>query len=525
MIAICSMLHEESNGSATLRFRDKPVLKWTVDRLRRAEHVSDVVVLCWEDQVAAANQIGDARIISRGARSPSASMQAIAAARRWSDGWRGGLLQTCDFDAGFDSAATLDAMAENQAAVSVDPSSALVDPKLIDALIEHAERSPNQEICFMPAAPGLSGVLLRRTLMERLSIVKMHPGRLLHYLPAQPIHDPIAGSGCVAIPTAVARTTNCFRMDSQRQINRFTAALAPLNGQLISSDAEALVSIMSKSDRLDSLPREITLELNTKCQSRRIDRPSVDKRSDMSPQVFEALLDELRMAPDTRITIGGSGDPIECDALFDVLACAAERGLKAMHLETDLLCEDAGRIARLAHSPVDIISVHIPAATTSTYAKIMGIDAMTRVLNNVSTLVSERRNGLPLIVPTFVKCRENLAEMEIWYDQWIRALGTAVIVGPSDFAGQINDVSVADMSPSRRGSCRRLKRRLTVLSDGTVVACEQDVHALSPLGRICEQPLTEIWQQSMQPLRLAHACGKWNEVHPLCGRCREWNRP
>ena len=39
--------------------------------------------------------------------------------------------------------------------------------------------------------------------------------------------------------------------------------MIPLNGQLIRSQAEELVSRLSTTPMMDSLPREITLELNT----------------------------------------------------------------------------------------------------------------------------------------------------------------------------------------------------------------------------------------------------------------------
>jgi radical SAM protein with 4Fe4S-binding SPASM domain len=114
--------------------------------------------------------------------------------------------------------------------------------------------------------------------------------------------------------------------------------------------------------------------------------------------------------------------------------------------------------------------------------------------------------------------------MEAWYDQWLRLLGSAVVRGPSDCAGQIPSTSLADMAPPRRRACARLASRLTVLSDGNVVACEEDVMGKRPLGRIGEQSLGAIWQQNFTPLRDAHAEGRW-EAHPLCGACKEWHRP
>jgi radical SAM protein with 4Fe4S-binding SPASM domain len=130
---------------------------------------------------------------------------------------------------------------------------------------------------------------------------------------------------------------------------------------------------------------------------------------------------------------------------------------------------------------------------------------------------------VPLLAPTFTKCRENLAEMEAWYDQWLRAVGCAVVRGPSDCGGQIPDVSVADMSPPRRRPCARLASRLMVLCDGRIVSCEEDVLGKQVLGEIGRDSVAEVWQARFGALRADHHNAAW-EKHSVCGNCREWHR-
>jgi radical SAM protein with 4Fe4S-binding SPASM domain len=79
------------------------------------------------------------------------------------------------------------------------------------------------------------------------------------------------------------------------------------------------------------------------------------------------------------------------------------------------------------------------------------------------------------------------------------------------------------MSPQIRKPCARLSSRMTVLSDGMVVSCEQDVLGKHPLGMIGEKPLQEIWQQGLGPLRRCHQQGDFTS-NSLCGNCREWYR-
>jgi hypothetical protein len=531
--AALSMLHEPAAGSAGRLFRGEPVLQWTLDRLERCQQLDGVAIICWEDQFPALENLAeeyDVAVLAKGPRVALPAIEGISASRRWADGWRSGLMQTCDFDHGFYAPwfSELFDQTASDALVLIDPAAGLVDPELIDALIAFAASKPDQEICFSQAAPGLGGALIRRSLLDRLQAAKTHPGRALHYIPDEPVRDPIGGEGCLPIPTIVARTTRNFRLDSDRQIARITEAFVALNGQLISSGCEELVRRMHDQKVIDPLPREVTVELNTDRLSKAIYRPAaVPNRPPMSKATAEMLLDQIALADDTRLTIAGCGDPLESDFLFEFLQMARDRSLRAVHVETDLLSEDVERFDRLAKSPVDLISFHLPAMASSTYQTVMGVDLFSRALRNVSALAQARHargEGVPIIVPTFVKCTANLAEMELWYDQWLKAMGCAVITGPGDFAGQMVDVAVADMAPPKRSACVRLTNRMNVLSDGTIVACEQDFRGLHPIGRIGEESIEQIWVQRLSPLRACHSRGDW-KANPLCAACREWHRP
>jgi len=96
--------------------------------------------------------------------------------------------------------------------------------------------------------------------------------------------------------------------------------------------------------------------------------------------------------------------------------------------------------------------VHIPAVTQKTYQQMMDCDQLPRLIENMRKFLQFRaERATPILAPTFTKCRENLAEMEAWYDHWIRNLGCAVITGPSNCAGQIPHAAAADMS--RQNAC------------------------------------------------------------------------
>ena len=539
--AILSMLHEPAGrNSATRLFRKVPVLRWTLDRLGRCAGVDKTVVICWEDQLdGVIPPAGEERafVLAKGPRIWLPEMEAISAARRWSDGWRGGLLSTCDFDRGFYGPWVQEAAAElsAEAVVLIDPSAGLVDPALVDGLIAHAKARPDVELCFCPAAPGLAGVLLRAPLLGRLAAAKAHPGRLMHYLPDQISREPLAGEGCAPVPAAVARTVSRFTLDSDRQTARMEEATLSLNGQLISAGAEELVRRTNAARGDDALPREVVLELTTRRNSRPVfwaGRYESIERPDLSLEAARRLIAELAQRDDVRLTLAGVGDPLLSDALFEVIELAAAHEIRAVHVETDLAGVPAERVARLARSAADVVSVHLPGVTPQTYEQVMGGRAggYTAVLENIRRFVTERlaaRGRVPIVAPTFVKCRQNLAEMEAWYDQWLRAVGCAVVRAPAGCGGSGTvpaEVAVADMSPPRRRGCVRLASRLVVLSDGRVVPCEEDVIGRQVLGDLTKEPIGDTWRGASVRLRQDHAAGRW-EAHPVCVGCREWHRP
>jgi spiro-SPASM protein len=535
--AVLSLLHQSPGrpSSASRLFRNEPVLAWTLRRLARSRGLAHRAILCWDDQLLAVQPIANAAgafILSKGPRQPIPGIEAITASRKWSDGWRGGLLGACSFDLGFHAmwVNEIRKHLSDDAVVMIDPDSALVDPTLIDGLIAHARQHNEIEYCFTPAAPGLSGVMLSASLLEKLAAAGGYLGRGLNYWPDLPGRDPISAEQCAPVPTSVARTTRRFNLDSDRQVRLIEQSTVSLNGELMETDAEQIVARLAAGPAVDALPRDIVLEINTTRAARPIYSPSrhLDiHRADLAVEQARQLFSELVACDDIRLTLGGVGDPMLSPHVFDIVDAARHAGVDSIHIETDLIGLDESKIQRLAEAPVDIVSVHIPALSQPLYQQMMGVDALGEVVESIRRLFAHRESrtrGVPIVVPTFVKCRENQHEMEVWYDQWLRAVGCAVIAGPTDYAGQIPDPAAADMAPPRRVSCRRLASRMTILSDGRVVSCEQDVLGLQALGRIGEQSLHDIWTGGFAKLRADHACGQWNN-HSLCGQCREWHRP
>lgn len=529
-IAIVSLLGDAVDRSAATRtFEGRPVVAATVERIREAAAVASIIVLAWDDQlddVRAA--VGDeVTIRSAGPRRPMPWMDGISAALRWSDGWRGGLLGATEFDRGFDISSVLRSLEEEEAnaALLVSPWACFVEPQTIRSIVERLEAEQQQQFSFAAGPVGSVAMLLRRAQLDELVRSHRGPGSLLTYHPDRPAHDPLAKSFAVAVPSRVARTLARVAPDGNRVARRLE--LTQLSDR---SDLESLVVALEADHTLDPLPREVVIDITTRRATKPIwtlHATEAVEPTDLSVDDAKALFQEIASVdPDTRISFSGIGDPLMHPQFLAILSAARSAGIRAIHVETDLLPADPSVLDAIVAAGVDVVSFHLPAAVRDTYQKLMGVDRIGDVIANVQRMLAARSahvSGVPILVPTFVKCIANYGQMEAWYDQWIRAIGVAVIAPATDLAGRIPKVNYDDLSPPMRRGCRRLSNRITVRSDGSIVPCEEATCGSHAVGRV-DAGLSHAWNDGLSMLRSLHAERRWDESE-LCRSCGMWDRP
>ncbi|HYO08528.1 MAG TPA: hypothetical protein VER17_06110 [Tepidisphaeraceae bacterium] len=481
--AVLSMIHEsDQRNSATRLFRGEPVLAWTLRRLERSARLAHMVVICWEDQLADVEPVAaghGANVLVKGPRAPLPSVEAVAAVRRWSDGWRGDLRGACDFDLGFHSPWVKEAV-ENldaDAAILIDPAAGLVDPVIIDRLIVRAAEQPAIELVFSHTPPGLGGAVVRMPLLKRLAEAELHPGHLLHASNDQV--GMIACDGALPLPAAVHRAHGSFKLDSHRQIWRITNAMVELNGQLIKSESEALVTRLGLETYPDPLPRDIVLELTTERSTRPTflgHRPSNFSPRQMKTDTALRLFKECSMFDDVRLTLAGSGDALLAENLGDVIEAAVDAGIHSVRVVTDLLDVDAVACAKSLSGAVDILSVHLPAASADSYLRVMGVDAYEKVLKNIERFHGQQDvgdRGTPLLIPLFTPSPHNKDEERAWFERWPYGVSAAHSIAPA-------------------------ASKLMVLADGRIVANNR---AQSTLGVVGQTPIAQAWLKD--PLQAA----------------------
>ena len=136
-----------------------------------------------------------------------------------------------------------------------------------------------------------------------------------------------------------------------------------------------------------------------------------------------------------------------------------------------------------------------------------------------------RQNPHPVVACSLTRCAATLAELEAFFEQWLKATGWAIIHGYNDYAGLLPADSVLTMRPPLRGPCRRLGTRMMLLADGRAVLCSQDVKGEASLGSWISERLADLWRgDAVRTAREAHS-RLMLDNHPLCSRCGEWFRP
>ncbi len=535
--------------------RGVSVLRRTVGRVQSIPSIEQVLVACPTAQQPRCARMLDgcgATVVPLDA-SPPPWGALVRSARKWSlDGWRGGIGGATVFDE-YTDCRVIEELArsrEADAVLVVAPAAAVFDPALAERLIERRRASGDEvRMTFATTPPGLSGILLDTALVSELVAQNLPLGWLFGYQPDQPRKDAIFQDCCVETPAAVRFASGRLLADTERSMRR----LADLLGAHECPDCETASAwlLAREEDSIEGMPREVEIELTTEDPyPNAMLRPRGDRvprRGPLDVSLVRRLAEELSAFDDSMVILGGFGEPLRHPPFRDVLAALRSHGVCGLGVRTagvDLT--DAAIEAMIEHR-VDVLSVLLDAWSPRLYGELndphacaTGIPLATgglpaiasadlahvrAAIDRVAAARADRRSACPIVVPEMTKAKQNVAELEAFYDGWLRSLGSVCIAGSSHYARQLDDHAVLKMAPMPRRACRRLRSRCLVLADGRVAACDQDFKGLHTVGDMNKQSLAEIWHGAeLRRLRDAHRSGDYN-VTPLCAACDEWHRP
>jgi hypothetical protein len=280
------------------------------------------------------------------------------------------------------------------------------------------------------------------------------------------------------------------------------------------------------------LPDEVEVEITTDDplteSTLRPRGKALGRSGRMEQATFERIVRELATRDDRRLVLGGFGDPLLHEQFPAFVRLARESGILGIAVRTTAVNLDDQAIDALLDAQVDVLNVLIDAAGPATYHRVHNADYFDRVTANIDRLcvAQHKRNcPCPLIVGELMKTPETMDDMEAFFDHWVIKTGSAVIAGPSRYAGVWPARAVVNMAPPTRFTCSRLFHRAMVLADGRVSLCDQDFQGNRAIGLVGESSLADLWQSAaLDDARRNHLAGVYNSL-PLCSACEEWHRP
>lgn len=521
----------------------KPVLRRTVERVLAAKRPVEIHLLTRADQAPAVerllaglpiqtNATNDARIKLFPVDGSPTYAPLVRAGRVWGlDGWRGGIGGLCAFDEDIDVVAVANAVhrAQAEGVISIPAAACLIDPTMIDAMIDHFESFAGSfRLTFAQTPPGLSGLVLNRELLDELATANQPPGMVLLYHPDRAFADLTGREPCYRPPAEVIEASGRLLADTERSFRRLRELIEA--GGDIWQPAQIGRWLLDRAERhVETVPKEIEIELTTadRWPEASLLRPrgaAVGQRGPIALDTIRAIIDSIAPYDDVRIVLGGFGDPCLHPQFPAICRMLRESTAAALAVRTPALGGDFSVEDALFQAPVDVIEVTLDATTAETYAKVHGIDAFESVAARLEKWLARRQAAAsvtPFVVPSFMKAEDNIHEMEAFYDHWQRRLGAALVTGYSHYAGQRPARAVTSMAPPKRTVCRQTLSRAMILADGRVTTCDQDFAGRQAIGRLDESPLSELWHSA----RLKAIRENCFDAAPLCSKCDEWHRP
>ena len=530
---------------------ERPILQRTLERLGASKECVSIILLIADDDCVQAEvdalidraQIGLPVLLHRSGTTPyDPGREAIAAARAFSDSsWRGGVAGMTVYDEVRCSRVAAEAMDRFQltAAVLVAPDWPLVvvdgAAGCDDLVRRHRVRPDLMHLVFSQAPPGLCGVLFDRSTMESMRAGGRHAtlGWMLGYEPTRPQQDPISKDLCVQIPQEVRKSMVRVSADSLRGTQQIRRAIEPFLTQSGRSfrglDAQTIVKLLEASAEQGGVslpPQHLIIEL---CTGRQHSGPSSPhrlgsvQRPIMTRRRFDRLLEQSDAANDVVITFAGAGDPLQHPDLADFIRAAKAKGIRAVHVRTELLAPRE-KIAAMVDAGVDIVSVDLHADTAACYQRMTGVQRFGDAIGNLEYLMSLRTlvSGAPgataiytpWIVPRLQRRVESLVDVESFFDRWQYLLGTPVLEGPPpiDATAEAPADPLASARAPAGAMYREVMRRMVIHSDGTVSAGELDIRGDQIAGNLDRTSLTDLWRELVSRRRAAKRDGQVNAL-------------
>jgi spiro-SPASM protein len=244
---------------------------------------------------------------------------------------------------------------------------------------------------------------------------------------------------------------------------------------------------------------------------------------DMNIDTLRALLDGMRAFNlPYAACLGGSGEPLMHGRFYNAAEMLLGEGLlKTLVVETNGVLANGnfkGFCSGAGKGRIRVI-VNVNGHDETSYAALHGAGGFDLVAKNVLALRDTLGERDSLYVQ-IMKINETEPFLDRYYDFWEKQGVGIILQKQNTWLGRISDRRYSDLTPLERVPCWHLQRDFTVLWDGTVAFCKQDVDGEFGPGRIPGKSVREIWDGAMQRFLSDYRASF--PPAPDCKVCDEW---
>ncbi len=299
--------------------------------------------------------------------------------------------------------------------------------------------------------------------------------------------------------------------------------LSALDAQSPVVAADMLVRLQENQKPLRSLPSYLSVQITEGCRQicSYCPYPTIagnDIKSDayMPLESFEQILDQFGSLSGTGyVNLSPWGEPSLHPQIEEIITSVCRRGFSAV-IETSGLGWQKELFERLAAEYAESITwiVSLDAHSEAVYRKLRG-SGFTE-----AKICSEHLLSLfpKTAFVQAVRMDTNEEELELFYRYWKEKTENIIIQKYDYFSAFLPQRRIADISPYNRHACWHMKRDLTVLLNGDVPVCREDLKNEYLLGNIFTDGIESVWKKGAEYYE-KHLNG---DLIDICRECDEY---
>jgi spiro-SPASM protein len=285
-----------------------------------------------------------------------------------------------------------------------------------------------------------------------------------------------------------------------------------------------LALLEEKPEIMRTLPAFVAVQITEGCPQTCMSCPYslfggdiLAKKGIMSPEDFDLLAGKVAdFCGDAVIGLSLWGEPSFHPAFSRLAGSIAKRPGLSLLVETSGIGWSGDTINETGKILKDRLTwiVSLDAADPELYARLRG-KGYAEALDRAAMLLAAFPGR---VYVQALRMTENEETMETFYHIWKEKTSQLIIQKYDWFCGFLPQRKVTDLSPLDRFPCRHLQRDLSVLIDGTVPLCREDLHKSVSLGNLLTEDPETIWDRGNRHYR-DHL---EKNYAGLCGSCDEY---